>query len=133
MSMMGVPHCFTEWLSSWSINRRAKMRVNGSIGPSIIFKKSLPQGSTLFTLLFTMYIDDLLAKFNKDTFVSANADDLLIVCSARNKDMIMACLKPEVDKVVAWSDMVRLTLNTSKCEAAFFSMDCAEAAWQPNH
>ena len=46
--------------------------------------------------------------------------------------MIVASLQPDVDKVVAWSGKARLTLNTSKCETAFFSLDCAEAAWQPN-
>ena len=67
-----------------------------------------------------------------DTFISANADDLLIAHSVRNKDMIVLSLQPEVCKQVAWSDKARLTLNISKCEIAFFSLDCAEAAWQPN-
>ena len=48
--------------------------------------------------------------------MSAYADDLLIARSARNKDMIIASLQPKVDKVVAWSDNAKLTLNTSKCE-----------------
>ena len=61
-----------------------------------------------------------------------STDDLLIARSARNKDMIVAYLQPEVDKVVAWSDKARLTLSTSKCETAFFILDCQEAAWQPN-
>ena len=39
---------------------------------------------------------------------------LVIACSAHNKDMMVASLQPEVDKVVAWSDKGRLTLNTSK-------------------
>ena len=64
--------------------------------------------------------------------MSAHADDLLIVRSARSKDMIVAFLQSEVDKVAAWSDKTRLDLNTSKCETAFFSLDRAEAAWQPN-
>ena len=61
--------------------------------------------------------------------MSAYADDLLV---AHSKDMIVASLQPEVDKVVAWSDKARLTHNTFKCEKAFFSLDGAEAAWQPN-
>ena len=60
--------------------------------------------------------------------MSAFADDLLTARSARNKDMIMASLQPEVDKVVAWSDKAGLTLNKPKCETVFFSQDCAEAA-----
>ena len=72
-----------------------------------------------FLLLFATYINALLTEFEKDTFVSAYADDLLIARTARSEDMIMASLQPEVDKVVAWSDRARLTLDTSKCETAW--------------
>ena len=79
MSIMGIPLRFTEWLFSWFINHAARVRVNGPIGRSRTFSEGLlPQGSVLFPLLFTIYIDDLLAEFEKDTFVSAYADDLLI-------------------------------------------------------
>ena len=64
MSKMCVPRRFTEWQSSWFINRTARVRENGSIGPSRTFK----DGSTI---IFTIYIDDLLAEFEKNTFVSA--------------------------------------------------------------
>ena len=90
ISKMGVPRRFTVWLSSWFINRTARVRVNDSIGPSGTFKEVLPQGFVLSPLLFTIYLNDLLAEFGKDTFVSGYADDLLIARSARNKDMIVA-------------------------------------------
>ena len=64
--------------------------------------------------------------------MSAYADNPLIARSALNEDMIVVSLQPEVDKVVTWSDKVRFTLYTSKCEMAFFSLDSADAAWQPN-
>ena len=132
MSKMGVPRHFTEWLSSWFINRTARARVNGSIFLSRTFKEGLPKGFIILPLLFTIYIDVLLTEFEKDTFVSVYTDDLLIARSARNKDMIVASLQLEVDKVVGWSDKARLTNETSKCETAFFSLDCAVAVWQPN-
>ena len=106
--------------------------MNGSIGPSRTFKEGLPQGSVLFPHLPTIYINDLIAEF-KNTFVSVNADDLLIAHNARNKNIIVASLQPQEDKVVAWSDTARLNHNTSKCETAFFGLDWAEAAWQPNN
>ena len=92
--------------------------------------EGLPQGSVLSFLLFTICINDLLVKFEDDTFVCAYADDMAIARCARNKDVIIASLQPEVDKVVAWSAKMRLTLKISKCEMAFFSLDYAEH--QPN-
>ena len=71
--------------------------------------------SPSFPLLFAIYINDLLAEFEVDAFVSVYVDDLLIACSANYEAMIVASLQPEVDNVVAWSDKARLTLSSSKC------------------
>ena len=103
------------------------MQVNGSIGPSRTVEEGISLGSILSPLLFTIYLDDLLAQF-KDAIVRAYADDLLTDRSACYNDMIVASLQPEVDKVVAWSDKAKMTLNTSKYETAFLSLDCAEVA-----
>ena len=46
--------------------------------------------------------------------------------------MVVASLQPEVDNVVTWSDKAILSLSSSKCEIAYFSLDCAEATCQPN-
>ena len=118
----------TEWLSYWFIYRTARVRVNGSICPSRTFKEGLPQSSAIYPLLFKIYANDLQTELKNDTFVSAYDDDPLIARSVRKK----ALLQPEVDKVVFWSDKARLTLSTSKCETAFFNLNCAEAAWQTN-
>ena len=83
-------------------------------------------------LFFTICINDLLAEFEDNAFVSAYAIDPLIASSFCNENMILASLQPEVDKLVAWSAKARLTLKSLKCRTAYFSLGCAEAAWQPN-
>ena len=62
----------------------------------------------------------------------AYTDDLAIAHSAHNKDTIIASLQPEADIMVASSAKARLTHNSSKCKMAFFSLYCAESAWQHN-
>ena len=54
----------------------------------------------------------------------------MIARGARNKNMTVASLMPEVDKVVTCYDKARFTHNASKCETAFLSLDCVDAAWQ---
>ena len=73
-----------------------------------------------------------MAGFENDTFVTANTDDLLIDRSACNKDMIVASLPTEVDKVVVWFDKARLTPKSSKFETTFLSQHWSEAVWQTN-
>ena len=63
--------------------------------------------------------------------MSAYAVYLLIVCSARNKDMIVASLQPEVDKVSAWSVLVRLIHRTFKFVTDICSVDCVKRIGNP--
>ena len=114
MSKVGFPSRFTQLLFSRFIKRTAKVRVIGFIGHTRTFKEGLPHGTILSPLLLTIYIDDLLAECEEDSFVSVYVDDLLIARSAHNKDMIVASLQPEVDKVIDWSTKAILTLNSSK-------------------
>ncbi len=83
----------------------------------------LPQGSVLSTILFIIFIDDLLNQLDESTMVSAYAADLAIACRGANKELITVKLQAEENKVNRWSEDARLQLNTSKCEVAVFSND----------
>ena len=117
---------FVEWLSFWLTNRIARVRVNCSSGKSRALKEGPPQDSVLFPVLFTIHINGLLDQFGEDTLVSAYADDLVIAKRGRNKDIVMAELQKEVDKVAAWSNTVKLTLNTTKFKTSFFGLESAK-------
>ena len=93
MHLLGIPARFLVWISSWLMNRQAKIRVNAKVGRSRTFKEGLPQGSVLSPLLFVIYINDLLTHFEETTLKSAYANDL---------------------------EDARLKLNLNKCEDTFF-------------
>ena len=131
MVQMGIPLRFVQWTSSWLDNRIARVRVNGSTGRSRTFKEGLPQGAVLSPLLFITYSNDLLDSFDDATLVSAFADDLALACKGRRKEDVEMRMQPEVDKVAEWSGKNFLKLNATKCEVSFFTMDSAEARWQP--
>ncbi|XP_077476349.1 uncharacterized protein LOC144089409 [Stigmatopora argus] len=131
MADLGVPYRFIRWIANWLTNRTARVRINNTIGRSRTFKEGLPQGSVLSPLLFIIYINDLLDKFNDSTLVSAYADDLALACRGRNKEEVESRLQAEVEKFCRWRSEAHLNLNTTKCEASFFSLDSAEAKWQP--
>ena len=128
---IGVPLRFVQWTTAWLTNCIARVQLNGVTGRCRTFKEGLPQGSVLSPLLFVLYINDLLGNFSESTMVSAYADDLALACRGRKKEDVALKMQAEVDKVVSWIRQARLTLNAAKCEAAFFSLDNAEAQWRP--
>ncbi len=121
MQQLGIPHRFIEWVKACLANRLARVRVNGTLGRCHNFKEGLPQGSVLSPLLFIIFINDLLDKFDDTTLVNANTDGLAIACRGANKELTTAKLQAEVDRVYRWSEDARLQLNTNKCEVAVFS------------
>ena len=65
--------------------------------------------------------------------MSVNADDLLIARSARNKDMIVASLQQEVDKVVAWSDKARLTKRNIQMRDSLLQLGLCRSGLATQH
>ena len=128
---IGVPLRFVQWTTAWLTNCIARVQLNGVTGRCRTFKEGLPQGSVLSLLLFVLNINGLLRNFSESTMVSAYADDLALACRGHKKEDVALRIQAKVDKVVSWSQQARLTLNAAKCEVAFFSLDNAEAQWQP--
>ena len=115
---IGIPLRFVQWTTAWLTNRIARVQLNGVTGRCRTFKEGLPQGSVLSQLLFVLYINVLLGNFCESTMVSAYADDLALACRGHKKEDVALRMQAEVDKVVSWSQKVRLTLNAAKCEVA---------------
>jgi len=82
-------------------------------------------------LLFVIDINDPIGGFDKNTLVSAYADDLAIACRGRNKTAVTAKLQEETNRVVQWSETLRLQLNSVKCETTIVTLDATEANCQP--
>ncbi len=105
--------------------------MNGTLGRCRNFKEGLPQGSVLSPLLFIIFINDLLDKFDDSTTLRAFADDLAIACRGATKEQITAQLQAEVDKVYRRSEDALLQPNTNTCDVAVFSHDPADPGWTP--
>jgi len=131
MLRLGIPLRYVQWTSAWLTNRIARVQFNGAYGTARTFKEGLPQGSVLSLLLLVIYINDLLGGFDKNTLVSAYADDLAIACRGRNKTAAAAKFQDETNRVVQWPETSRLQLNSAKCETVIFTLDATEANWQP--
>ena len=73
----------------------------------------VPQGSILGPLLFLIYINDLanVCKFTMPIFF---ADDSNLFLNGKNLDEIELKLNNELDQIVKWLKINKLTLNVKK-------------------
>ena len=95
-------------------------------------RRGVLQGSVLGSVLFSLFINDLLASLPSSVSCSLYADDLAIWSSSSSVPTVVYATQGALFRLERWSEYCCLSLNPSKCEASFFSMDPHQANLQLN-
>ena len=95
-------------------------------------RRGVPQGSVLGPVLFSLFINNLLASLPSTVSCSLYADDLAIWSSSPSIPTAVEATQGALFRLERWSEYWCLPLNPSKCEASFFSVDPHQANLQPN-
>ena len=78
----GLPPCFARWTQSFLSDRRASVVFQNHKSRCFRVRRGVPQGSVLGPVLFSLFINDLLASLPSSVSCSLYADDLAIWCSS---------------------------------------------------
>jgi ribonuclease HI len=127
----GVPAYIVQWVNGFLTNRQASVRFNGTLSRSRQFKQGLPQGSVLAPILFLFYINNLADILPSETINALFADDVAILGQDADAKTANSKAQQTVDVVNKWSKEWKLTLNASKSETGFFTLDKSEAEFSP--
>ena len=93
--------------------------MEGFFSQTKIFKCGVPQGSTLGSLLFLIYIDDLANAVEK-SIVHHFADNGNLLYDNKNPSIISNVILSELKLVTDWLRANRLSLNESKTKLLLF-------------
>ena len=128
----GLSHCFAHWTQSFLSDRRACVVYQNHKSRSFRVCRGVPQGSVLGPVLFSLFINDLPASLSSSVSCSLYADDLAIWSSSPSVPTAVEATQGALFRLKRWSEYWCLPLNSSKCEASFFSVDSHQANLQPN-
>lgn len=106
------------WLKSYLSNRHQSTLANNQRSTQAEVKCGVPQGSILGPLLFLTYINDI--NKNIDCNVSLYADDAVLYSSDKNPEAAAAKLQIDINKLVTWTKVNHLTINTKKTKIMYF-------------
>ena len=128
----GLPPCFARWIQSFLSDRCAWVVYQNDKSRSFQVRRGVPQGSVLGPVLFSLFIIDLPASLPSSVSCSLYADDLAIWFSSPSVSNAVEATQGALFRLEHWYNYWCLSLNPSKCEASFFSVDPHEANLQPN-
>ena len=128
----GLPLCFARWPQSFLSNRCACVVYQNHKSRSFRVRRGVSQGSVLDPVLFSLFINDLLAFLPSSVSCFLYADDLAIWSSCPSVPTAIEATQGSLFRLDCWSEYWRLPLNPSKCQTSFFSVDPHQANLHPN-
>ena len=108
-----------NWFTSYLVNRKQRVMVNGKFSEWDTVQYGVPQGSTLGPLLFIMYTNDLV-KCIRNSGVLLYADDTVIYRSDTDAVRNHRNLQGNLNRLYKWCTNNGLTINSRKTKVVEF-------------
>jgi hypothetical protein len=114
----GIHGSLLDWISSYLSNRTQRIQIDGLLSSPIHVTSSVPQGSHLGPLLFSLFINDI--KDHLKLNFSLYADDLKIFNKVESLSDAVD-LQDDVESLSAYCAKNKLSLNIKKCSSLSFT------------
>lgn len=107
-----------HWMCPFLSNRTRLVKVNKTLSSTVTTNAGAPQGCVSSAALFTLYTDDCRIDTPSQYISKHSADTVLL--SLLNKSGTTEIHQQGVNKVLEWSDLNTLEINTQKTEETVF-------------
>lgn len=115
----GVCNLAHKWFDSYISNGQQNTIVNGIFSDYAKFSHGVPQGSVLGPVLFLIYINDL-TKVIAPNMLHLYAADTVLYVSGTKSGAVFAQMQLNLNLLVNWCTMNKLTLNAKKTKSLIF-------------
>ena len=107
----GIKNKAHSWFKSYLYDHTQCSLVNGNLSNCANVRIGVPQGTVLGPILFLLFMNDLPMHVENVTLF---ADDTMIDVRGNTVDEVIILLQAEIDKLVNWFYMNKLTVNVKK-------------------
>ena len=115
----GIRGVTNTWINSYLTNREQFVSFNDSFSTAKTVLCGVPQGSILGSLLFLVYVNDIVNVSDK-FFPILFADDTNVFIDGDNLNNMSITMNKELCKLVVWLNINKLSLNIGKTHFMIF-------------
>ena len=106
-----------SWLQNYPSDRSIKVVLSGQASETATINASVPQGSILGLLLFSVLIDDLVDVCEKCLLYRyVDVSNLSAPIKSGDRNTVEASLNRNLQRMKAWADKWKITFEPSKCK-----------------
>jgi len=110
------------WLWSYLHGRSIKVVLSGQSSDAWHINASVPQGSILGPLQFSVFIDDLVDTCENQLYLYADDSTLFApIRSVNERASVFTSLNRDVEKMRVWAAKWKVTFEPTKCKALMLS------------
>ena len=117
----GVTGHLHIWLQNYLQGRSIKVVLSGQSSSPLPINASVPQGSILGPLLFSVFIDDVVEQCNNNIYLYADDSTIFAPVTSSNGPEVAASLNEDLERIRKWADVWKVTFEPSKCKAMILS------------
>ncbi|CAJ1069817.1 hypothetical protein Bbelb_118400 [Xyrichtys novacula] len=121
LSSKGVTGRLHVWLQNYLQARSIKVVLSGQSSLPHPINASVPQGSILGPLLFSILIDDVVEQCENNIFLYADDSTIVTPVTSSNAPEVTASLNKDLENLRKWADACKVTFEPSKCKAIILS------------
>ncbi len=116
----GVRGSALAWFNNYLSERSQCVSVNNAMSDFRDIHTGVPQGSVLGPILFLIFVNDLPSSLTS-TMCNLYADDTEIHSCGQTLSEVETILQQDINNIVEWFNLNKLTVNTGKSFAMLFS------------
>ena len=124
----GIQGKVLQWMEDFLSGRKMRTVLRGRYSSWLEITSGVPQGSVLAPVMFLIYINDLQANIDENSYINMFADDAKIQRKVLDENCCRK-LQDDMNKLHEWSKTWQMEFNVNKCHVIKFGKSEKRPQW----